>query len=141
MRSLFGLGASALAALAAVVASDSRNADIVPFFIALTFAGGVLGWAVHEPFMGVRRRVARSITLSWAVAAAWVGVLLILVLTVWEGSSVGPTPVADPTFLGLPATAFHLAGLYGGFVLSMIATFGPAAWLDRLGVRSTQVAQ
>ncbi len=138
MRSLLGIGASALAALAAVVASDSRNGDIVPFFIALTFAGGVLGWAVHEPFTGIRRRIARGIALAWAVAAVWVGGLLLLVVAVWSSS--GPTPVPEATYLGLPATVFHLAGLYGGFVLVLTATFAPTSWLEQRSNRVPAVA-
>jgi len=140
MRSLFGLGASALAALAAVIASDSRNGDIVPFFISLTFVGGVLAWAVHEPFIGIRRRIARAIALAWAVAAVWAGGLLVMVLTVWA-SSIGLTPTPEATYLGLPATIYHLAGLYGGFVLVAVATFGPEPWLERLGARTAAAAQ
>lgn len=76
MRSHLALGASALAGLAAVLASVDRDADIVPFFVGLTFLGGVEAWAVHPPFIGRRRWVARGVALLWFAAAGWVGVLL-----------------------------------------------------------------
>ncbi len=57
MRSVLGLGASAVAGLAAVIASLDGDADIVPFFVGLTFLGGVEAWAAHPPFVGTRRHV------------------------------------------------------------------------------------
>lgn len=127
MRSWFAFAASALAGLAAVVASATGNADIVPFFVALTFVGGVEAWAVHPPFVGRRRLLARTIALLWAFAATWIGVLLVMSVTVWQASS--PPPVSQPaTYLGLPATVYHLLGLYGGLALALIAAFGPERW-------------
>lgn len=65
MRSVLALGASVLAGLAAVVASLDGDADIVPFFVGLTFLGGLEGWAAHPPFAGPRRMLARGVSLLW----------------------------------------------------------------------------
>ena len=67
--------ASGLAGLAAVIASLEGHGDIVPFFVLLTFAGGVAAWAAESPFVGARRRLARGIAIAWLIAAVWVGVL------------------------------------------------------------------
>jgi len=126
MRSALGLVASALAGLAAAIASLDRDADIVPFFVGLTFAGGVAAWAAHPPFEGSRRRVAQGIALIWLVAAVWVGVLLLMYVTVWEGASPPPTP--EQAYLGLPATAYHMVGLYAGAALVLVLAFGRQSW-------------
>ena len=122
-RSVLGLVASALSGLAAVVASLERSFDIVPFFVMLTFAGGVAAWAAGPPFAGMRRRLARAIALGWLIAAIWVGALLVMSLTVWQAS--GPPPLPATTYLGLPAWVYHLVGLYGGSVLVLLLAFGP----------------
>lgn len=133
MRSVLALGASALAGLAAMIASLDGDADIVPFFVGLTFLGGVQAWAAQPPFTGMRHLVARAIALVWLLAAVWVGVLLVMLVTVWEAARpVGPTPVAEATYLGLSATAYHLVGLYGGLVLAMLAAFGRRGWFERV---------
>lgn len=127
MRSILGLGASALAAVAAVVASLDGDLDIVPFFVGLTFLGGVEAWAAHPPFMGTRRHVTRAIGLVWLLAAAWVGALLVIL----RAQSGGPPPGPEATYLGLIATVYHLVGLYGGMVLAMLAAFGREGWIER----------
>lgn len=120
MRSLLGLLASGLAGLAAVIASLDGDADIVPFFVGLTFAGGAGAWASHPPFVGMRRRLAQGIALVWLVAAAWVGVLLVMDASMGSG----PTPTPDTTYVGVPATVYHLVGLYCGAVLVFLLAFG-----------------
>lgn len=120
MRSALGLAASALAGLAAVMASLDGDADIVPFFVLLTFAGGAAAWAAQTPFIGIRRRIARGIALAWLVAAVWIGVLLGAYVA--AGSGAPPTP--DETYFGLPATIYHLVGLYGGLVFVLLLAFG-----------------
>ena len=140
MRSVLGLVASALAGLAAVIASLDRDADIVPFFVGLTFAGGVAAWAAHPPFDGARRRVAQGVALAWLVAAVWVGVLLVMYVTVWQGASPPPTP--EQAYLGIPATAYHLVGLYAGAVLVFLLAFGRAGWLGgSITAATTEPAQ
>jgi hypothetical protein len=122
-RSVLALAASALAGLAAVIASLDGDADIVPFFVALTLGGAVAGWATQPPFAGVRRTLARAIAFAWLVAAGWVGVLFAMSFTVWAGS--GPPPAPETTYLGLTATIYHLGGLYAGLPLIWAAAFAP----------------
>jgi hypothetical protein len=126
MRSVLGLVASALAGLAAIIASLDGDADIVPFFVALTFGGGVGAWASNAPYVGARRRVAQGVAVAWLVAAAWVGVLLAWYLS--AGSRTSPSP--EQVYLGVPATAYHLVGLYAGAVLMFLLAFGRAGRLD-----------
>lgn len=95
------------------------DADIVPFVL-LTFAGGAAAWAAQTPFIGIRRRIARGIALAWLVAAVWIGVLLGAYVA--AGSGAPPTP--DETYFGLPATIYHLVGLYGGLVFVLLLAFG-----------------
>jgi hypothetical protein len=128
MRGVLGLVASALAGLAAIVASLDGEGDIVPFFVGLTFAGGLAAWAAHPPFAGMRRRVAQFVAVAWLVAACWVGVLLVMSLTLWQGSS-SPPPIPEATYVGLPATSYHLVGLYAGAVFVLLLAFGRASWL------------
>ncbi len=128
MRSALGLGASALAGLAAAIASLDGDADIVPFFVGLTFAGGVAAWAAYPPFEGGRRRIAQGIALAWIVAAVWVGALLVMFVTVWQSSTLGPSPTPEETYLGLPASVYHLIGLYAGAVLMPLLAFGRSDW-------------
>jgi hypothetical protein len=125
MRSLLGLAASALAGLAAVIAS--LDGGIVPFFVGLTFLGGVEAWAAHSPFVGQRRWLARGVALLWLLVAVWVGVLLLMFL---RGASM-PERGPEATYLGLTATVYHLIGLYGGVVLVLISAFGPERWFRR----------
>lgn len=129
MRSILALAASALAALAAVMASLDFDADIVPFFVGFAFLGGVQAWSAHEPFAGQRRILARGIALLWLVAAVWIGVLLVMYQTACACS--GPPPSPTVTYLGLPATAYHLVGLYGGLALALSSAFGPDRWFER----------
>jgi len=130
MRIVLGLAASALAGVAAVAATGS-DPFIVPFFIGLTFLGGLEASAAHPPFIGQRRLLGRGAELVWLLAAAWVGVLLLMYNTVWE--HVGPQPGAAVFYLGVPATVYHLLGLYGGVVLVLISAYGPARWFQRSG--------
>jgi hypothetical protein len=126
MRSVLGLIASALAGLAAAIASLGNDSEIVPFFVALTFVGGVAAWSAHPPFGGQRRRLAQAVAVAWLVAAVWVGVLLLTYVGMQSGSS---SEDPEQAYLGIPATAFHLVGLYGGAVLVLVLAFGRGGWL------------
>lgn len=132
MRSVLGLGASAVAGIAAVMASLDGDADIVPFFVGLTFLGVVEAWAARSPFAGRRRLIARSVALPWLLAAVWTGGLL-LMYTASEGSR--PPSGPEATYLGLTATVYHLVGLYGGVVLVLGSAFGPERWSRRSTLR------
>lgn len=126
-RASLAISASAFAALAAVVASLDGDADIVPFFVGLTFAGGVAAWALHEPISASRRLVAKGIGAVWVIAAVWIGALL-----VWAGVLCGCSyPVRPPeaTYLGLTATVYHLVGLYLGGALMFVAAYSRRRWI------------
>ena len=120
---MLGLTASFVAGISALVASQTADEDLVPFFIGLSFLGGVDAWAAREPSAGWERTVARSVAVLWLIAAVWVGVLL-----GWEALYYGasrPTPEPGRTFLALPVTVYHLLGLYGGAALVTWSAFGP----------------
>jgi hypothetical protein len=121
-RSSLAIGAAFLAGLAGVVASQDGDADIVPFFFGLTVLGGVGAWALHEPYGGRRRLLARGIGVTWLGAAGWIGALLL-----WQQAVCGcsfPAPIApEETYLGLTATIYHLAGVYLGGALMAVAAF------------------
>ena len=124
-RSLQAIAAASLAAVAAVVANLDGDADIVPFFVALTLAGGVGAWATHEPYRGRRSLLARGIGGLWLIAGGWIGVLLVMYRASC-GCSL-PEPIGpDATYLGLTATVYHLAGVYLGGALMAVAAFSRA---------------
>jgi hypothetical protein len=105
-----------------MVASQVADADYAPFFIGLSFLGGVEAWAGREPMDGRHRAIATWTATIWLVAAAWVGVLLL-----WSVASVGgsgPPPGPPKTFLAVPVTVFYLVGLYGGAALVAWSAFG-----------------
>jgi hypothetical protein len=129
MRSILALAASALAAVAAIVAD--LDGGVAPFFVGLTFFAGVEAWATQSPYAGPRRIVAAAIAVVWLVAALWIGVLLVMYQTVWAGS--GPTPPPTNLYLGLPGVAYELVGLYGGLVLILASAFGRGQWFEPAG--------
>ncbi len=122
-RSVLCLLASALAAIAAVLSSLDGDLDLVPFFVGLTFAAGLLAWAVHPPMMGARRTFARLAAIAWVSAAIWIGGLLVMYQATCGCSRAAPTSPVQ-TYLGLPATAYHLAATYLGGALVVVAVFG-----------------
>lgn len=112
----FGLGAAALAGIATLVAQLDADADIVPFFVGLTFAGGLQAWAAaHTPRTRAHRAVVIGVALAWLVAAVWIGALLAWHRLLCACSMPPPSP--ELTYLGLTATVYHLVGVYGGLVL------------------------
>lgn len=116
---VLSLVAAGLAAVAGVVASADGDADIVPFFVALTLAGGLHAWSLHAPLCGMRV-VAWAVAGGWVVAAVWIGVLLAM----YQATCACSYPPRPPevTYLGLSATVYHLAGVYGGALLVSAAT-------------------
>lgn len=124
MRTALALAASALAGLAAVIASLDGDGDIVPFFVGLTFLGGVGAWAAHEPMNRARGSLARGIGVVWLGAAGWIGVLLLM----HQATCGCSMPVRPPegTYLGLTATVYHLAAVYLGGAFMAVAAFSRA---------------
>lgn len=120
-RSTLALGAAALATLAGTVASLDGDADIVPFFFGLTLAGGIGAWAVHEPFIGPRRTFAQILAVCWLAVAVIVGGLLLWYQALCA-CSYPPRP-PEATYLGLTATVYHLAGVFLGGALMIVAAF------------------
>ena len=116
------LGAAVLALVAAVMAQIDADRDIVPFFAALTVAALGQAALLADPADRWRRRGAWAIAGLWLVAAVWIGGLL-LMHQVMCGCSM-PAPIEpERTYLGLTATIYHLAGLYGGLVLTSVAAW------------------
>ncbi|MEO6577879.1 MAG: hypothetical protein ABIO99_03145 [Candidatus Limnocylindria bacterium] len=120
MRGIPSLLAAALAGVAAVVANQDGDADIVPFFVALTLVGGIHAWAVVTPETRAHRSVAYGVAGVWTVAAVWIGVLL-LTFQVACGC-IGPERPPEETYFGLTATVYHLIGLYGGLGMVLLGT-------------------
>ena len=123
-RSILALAAAAFAALAGVIANLDGDADIVPFFVGLTLAGGVGAWAVHEPFTGPRRTFAQILAFCWLGVAVIVGGLLLWYQALCACSHAPRPPEA--TYLGLTATVYHLAGVFLGGALMFVAAFSRA---------------
>lgn len=123
MRAVFAVAASGLGSIGSVVASLDAHADFVPFYAGLAFCAAVAAAVAHEPIVAIRRLVARAAAAVWAAAAAWVGALLVMANTVWQSS--GPSPIPDQTFLGIPATAYYVAALYGGALLMILVVALP----------------
>lgn len=128
VRGVLALGASLLAGIATVVSSLDEDPDFVPFFVSLTFFGGVQAWAGHAPSAGWRQRVARGVAIVWLIAALWAAVLLTFMQSMFVQASSGPTPLPQETYFGLTATAYHAIGLFGGAVLAVTSAFGPDGW-------------
>jgi hypothetical protein len=123
-RSLLAAAAAVIAGLAATISALDGDADLVPFFVGLTAAGGIGAWAVREPYDGRRRWLAQAIGGLWLIAAGWTGALLI-----WQQVMCGcsmPPPLPEETYLGLTATTYHLAGVYLGGALMAVAAFSRA---------------
>lgn len=121
MRALLAVAASGLASVGSVVASFDAHADFIPFYAGLALLATAAAAVAHEPFVGTRRRIARAAAAVWAVAAAWVTVLLVMANTYASG----PPPTPEQTFLGIPASGYYLAALYGGTVLMLLAAYLP----------------
>ena len=139
MRALFAVAAAALATIASVLASLDGHADFVPFYAGLSFCAAIAAAVAHEPFVGTRRQVARAAAVVWAVAALWVGVLFVMANSVWQAS--GPPPTPEQAFLGIPASVYYAAALYGGALLMLLVAVTPDSGTDaRSAERPSQVA-
>jgi hypothetical protein len=120
-RSLLAVLASTLAAVAGLVAQLDGDTDIVPFFVGLTVLGATGAFVVRAPYPERRRIFGVAIATGWIAAAAIIGGLLL-----WEQALCAcsmPLPVEEATYLGLTATAYHLAGVFLGGALMTVAAF------------------
>ena len=124
MRSGLALGASAVAALAAIVAQLDGDRDIVPFFVGLSGIGLAGAWATREPMTRLRATLGQAGAFLWLGAAVTIGALLVMYQATCGCSY--PERPPEATFLGLTATVYHLAGVYLGGALMAVAAFSRA---------------
>ena len=124
IRASLGLAASALAALAAIIARLDGDGSMVTFFGALTVLGAVVAWATHSPYGGWRRSLARAAALVWLAAAAWAAILIWIFHPLWSRGGQFPLE-PEATYLGLTAAVYHVVGLYVGVILVLVAAFAP----------------
>ena len=120
-RPILALAATALALAAAIVSDIDGDVGLVPFFAGLTLAGGIGAWAVHDRYEGRRVVLAQLIALCWLVAGVIIGALLI-----WQGLLCGcssPPLPPEARYLGLTATAYHIAAVYLGGAFMVVAAF------------------
>ncbi|HET7685412.1 MAG TPA: hypothetical protein VFM19_03290 [Candidatus Limnocylindria bacterium] len=119
---LLAAGAAMLAGAATLVAQIDGDTDIVPFFVGLLVAAVGESALLTAPSLRWRRVAAWVIAGLWLVAAVWIGGLLVIYQTACGCSR--PFPLEpERTYLGLTATVYHLAGLYGGLVLVWAAAW------------------
>lgn len=116
---LLPVAAAALSLIAAVVSRLDGDDDLVPFFAILTFVAVAMAWLVSNP---AYRVVLRALAIAWICAAIWVAVLLVMYQAACGCSSSPPLPEA--TYLGLRATAYHLAATYVGLALVVVTAYG-----------------
>lgn len=132
MRSVLALGAAGLTSVAAAISALERpgDGDELRFFAGLTLAGLVAAGAFH-PRLGPHGHViGAAIAAAWTTAGVWIGALLLFFQAACGCSQ--PEPIGPPaTYLGLTATAWHLAAMYGSNALILVAAFGRSTFLDR----------
>ena len=123
MRSVLALVAAALALIAAGVSAVSGEDDVVAFFVTLAVVAGVIAVLCTEPFTRPEAvLIARTLAVAWAIAATWIGALLVGYQTSCACSSTVPLS-PDPSVSGIPTTLFHLLATYLGGTLVVVATF------------------
>ena len=122
MRSALALLAAGPALVAAGASAVSGEQDVIAFFVALAVVAGVIAALCTGPFTGARRMIARTLAVAWAIAAIWIGALLVWYQTSCACS--GTVPVdPGPNVAGLPTTLVHLLATYLGGALVVVATF------------------
>lgn len=123
LNGVISLVATALAAVATAISALDGDGDLVPFFALLTIAGAAIAWATRAPVTRSRRMIAGALAGAWVVAAIWIGGLLVMYQATCACTTVAPI-APDATYVGLPATAYHLAAMYLGGALIVVAVFG-----------------
>jgi len=128
VRAALPVIAAVLAAIPLVLSRLDGDADLDPFFAILVVVALIVAVAVSRgPFSPVAWATGRLLALAWLGAAASAAFLLMMYQSACGCSMVDPSslpPVA--TYVGLPATAFHLLATYGGGLFVALAVFVPA---------------
>jgi hypothetical protein len=125
LRPWFSIAAFVLSVLAGAISYFDGDSIELAFFAITAIAASTQAWCVRDFDVDLLRRSAQGIALAWVAAAVWIGVLLMM----FQASS-GPPPAPEERYLGLTATFFHMAAVYGGALLASVAAFGPRGWLD-----------
>ena len=115
------IAAATLAAVAALVSSFDGDDLELRFFLVASVVAAAQAWAARGSDR--HRMLVVGIAFLWLFVAAWIDALLVL----FRGSGPDlPAPVVEATYLGLTATAYHVAALHGGAILVMLsAILGP----------------
>jgi len=118
--------AAVLSVIAAAVSILDNAPEPLGFFAVATLAALIQAWCLRDPEAIELRRLAIGIALAWVAGAIFIGVLLLM----YQSAS-RPPPGAEETYLGLTATVYHVIGVYGGALATLIAAVGPKRWLER----------
>lgn len=125
-RAWFSIVAAVLSVIAAAVSILDNAPEPLGFFAVATLAALIQAWCLRDPEAIELRRLAIGIALAWVAGAIFIGVLLLM----YQSAS-RPPPGAEETYLGLTATVYHVIGVYGGALATLIAAVGPKRWLER----------
>ena len=124
MRAWFSIAAALLSAIALVVSILDGALEPTGFFAVATVAALIQAWCLRDPESVELRRLAIGIALAWVAGAIFIGVMLGM-----YQSAARPPPAPEDTYVGLTATVYHVIGVYGGALLTLIAALGPRRWL------------
>jgi hypothetical protein len=125
-RAWFSIAAGLLSAVALIVSVLDNAPEPLGFFAVATLAALIQAWCLRDPEALELRRLAVGIALAWVAGAIFIGVMLLV-----YQSGTRPPPAAEKTYLGLTATVYHVIGVYGGALATLIAAVGPRRWLER----------
>lgn len=118
-RTFLAVGAAVLAAIPLALSRLDGDGDLDPFFAILVVAAlTVAALTALAPSHPATRPISWLIVLAWFAAGA--AIAFLLVIYQWACACSRPDPASFPpaaSYLGLPATAFHLLATYGGGAL------------------------
>lgn len=128
VRAALPVIAAGLAAIPLVLSRLDGDADLDPFFAILVVIALLSALAVSRaPTSRLARITGRALALAWLGAAVSAAFLLVMYQSACGCSMPDPAGLPPlPTYVGLPATAFHLLATYGGGLLVALAVFVPA---------------
>lgn len=122
-RPIVAAVAAVLGVLAVVVSLADGDASLVPFFVALSLAAGLVAVLATGPWEGWRRGLGLLVAGGWIAVGVAITALLGFYQMVCGCSR--PPPPPEATYLGLTATVFHLAAMYIGGALIVFAVLAP----------------